>query len=385
MIGTGHDVRALATARAAGEVLRRAVPALREGRWSLESVQPRRYEVNGTLALEGAADVVSERGVPHRLAFRLDEHDASFLRGSPFAGRDDVSGVAAGLSPGDARWPGLAALLEAPGVPDDEGRCEFRLLAHRFSRRITLRARDASGASVVVKRMSPKSSFRLAETHRRIGPAAADVDVRVARVLGTSPGRVVLEFLPGVPLHAQLDVTEIGSFRALGAGLRALAEAADATDLRAWTAEDEMESVRRFAERTRRLDPSRADAILRAAERVRIPTSGRTGLLHRDLHDKQVLSGETSILDWDLAAAGPIAIDAGNFLAHLELRSRQGRWSRAAAAAAGDAFVDGWSRDGEDAEEARGWAKVARLRLAGVYALRPGTGDLPERLLEELR
>src|SRR4030067_3421814 len=46
---------------------------------------------------------------------------------------------------------------------------------------------------------------------------------------------------------------------------------------------------------------------------------------HRDFHDKQILKNGRYlyILDWDLSCLADPALDLGNFLAHLRLRSYQ--------------------------------------------------------------
>ena len=134
--------------------------------------------------------------------------------------------------------------------------------------------------------------------------------------------------------------------------------------------------------------------------------SSPTGVLHRDLHDKQLLlpepgSGQTRIglIDVDTLAVGERALDIANLLAHLDLRRRQGLLAPARAARAADAFRETACRrrdSGQGTRSRRGDAvsrvedrvrvhlDAARLRLAGVYAGRAGSEMLARGLLADV-
>lgn len=102
-----------------------------------------------------------------------------------------------------------------------------------------------------------------------------------------------------------------------------------------------------------------------------------TALLHRDLHDKQLLWDGThlGILDLDTAAWGEPELDLGNLIAHLELRTVQGKISY-------DTYL-------EQLEHVQGMAvntvknrerlalytQAARIRIACVYSFRPTSAD----------
>jgi aminoglycoside phosphotransferase (APT) family kinase protein len=122
-----------------------------------------------------------------------------------------------------------------------------------------------------------------------------------------------------------------------------------------------------------------------------VPKSEETAPVHRDFYDKQVLIGEkrVTLVDVDTLAWGDPALDLGNFLAHLYLRSRQhpehqNDWRRARSVfveeyrtvqtSAGDAEAV-WQRVGW-------WETSALLRLAGLYSLRPRWKELAGPLLE---
>ncbi len=74
-------------------------------------------------------------------------------------------------------------------------------------------------------------------------------------------------------------------------------------------------------------------------------------MLHRDLHDKQVVVGaHIGLLDLDTLAVGERALDLANALAHLELRVDQGLMTAAAAGVARRAFLEGADPDPETRE-----------------------------------
>src|SRR5699024_9179538 len=101
----------------------------------------------------------------------------------------------------------------------------------------------------------------------------------------------------------------------------------------------------------------------------------RTGLLHRDLHDQQVLISPNQqrpgLLDLDTAAWGEPALDVANVLAHLDLRVRQDLLTQWRAAAAREAFLGALAPDGATRSRVDAYQVAARLRLSAVYALRP--------------
>ncbi|MDP9398929.1 MAG: phosphotransferase, partial [Actinomycetota bacterium] len=106
----------------------------------------------------------------------------------------------------------------------------------------------------------------------------------------------------------------------------------------------------------------------------------RPTLLHRDLHDKQVLVGagasgapSLGILDADLAAIGEPALDLANLLVHLDLRAAQGTVPVATAQACVEAVLAGYDPDDEVRRRLPAYALATRLRLLGVYAFRPAS------------
>jgi Ser/Thr protein kinase RdoA (MazF antagonist) len=110
-------------------------------------------------------------------------------------------------------------------------------------------------------------------------------------------------------------------------------------------------------------------------------------LLHRDLHDKQVVlepDGRIGLLDLDTASVGEPALDIANVLAHLDLRQRQGLLTPMAAATARSAFLDGASPGPATMARVPVYGVAAQLRLAAVYALRPPWRVVAASLLASL-
>ncbi|WP_421084521.1 phosphotransferase [Rothia nasimurium] len=102
-----------------------------------------------------------------------------------------------------------------------------------------------------------------------------------------------------------------------------------------------------------------------------------TALLHRDLHDKQLLwdGANLGILDLDTAAWGEPELDLGNLLAHLELRTVQGRISY-------DTYlrqlehVQGMAVNTvKNLDRLSLYTQAARIRIACIYSFRPSSAS----------
>lgn len=111
-----------------------------------------------------------------------------------------------------------------------------------------------------------------------------------------------------------------------------------------------------------------------------------SGLLHGDLHDRQILlDGDTMhLIDLDGAAPGPVALDLGNLEAHLILRSLQTGFGVAAARPQIEALAAGYARSGTapPARERAWFRRAALLRLSLLYLFRLSPIEVPTALLE---
>jgi aminoglycoside phosphotransferase len=273
-------------------------------------------------------------------------------------------------------WSGADGRLGAlPGLVRRGG----RIVSHRPERRAVVQRPDGSYAKVV----RPGNSSGLVATSERTRLAARRAFV-VPRVLAhdLSAGMVTWEELPGPTLlqvgHSAPGVADV--VRAWAAAGRAVADlhGHDPTGLSIHDARDEVRTTAGWVESAVAwgLLPAAADP---AAYRILLAgPPGPAGVLHRDLHDKQVVLARdgVGVLDLDTLAVGERALDLGNVLAHLELRIAQGLLAEPAAQLAGAAFRAGAAPDADTLRRIPAYQQVARLRLAGVYAFRPGWNAL---------
>lgn len=268
------------------------------------------------------------------------------------------------LQPGgvDRRLRGLAGLLTGP---DDA------LLAHRPERRGVVRHRGREGVPVYTKVVRRNRLPDLVTTAARV----SELPVRSPRLIGNDLdlGRLTTAALPGRPLHELLDSpAAVPACRALGAALAALHAAPVPAGTPVHDAAAEAAVLHRWTEQARcwgavDVDDTAATRMLLAG-----PASEPV-LLHRDLHDRQVLvadDGTVGLLDFDLLAAGEPALDLANLVSHLELRERQGLLPDAAPMR--DAVLEGYQPSAAVLARLPAYAAATRLRLAAVYSFRPG-------------
>lgn len=278
----------------------------------------------------------------------------------------------------------LAAL---PGMVDDEA---ATLVVHRPERRAVVRRRRPS-ETTYVKVWRPGRAPAPVPQLPVLTPAVLAAD--------TDAGVVELAELPGRSLHDLLgdagvsDAEVSRAFAAAGAATAALHGTPTTPSTSTHDAEAEAGVVARWVGHA--LDHGALPAGSRARagaqlEQVRAmlaaPAPAHPGvLLHRDLHDKQVLvtpAGDAGMLDLDTLALGEAALDVANLLAHLELRALQGRCARSRAEGAAAAFVDAYRPGPAVTARLAAFAAASRLRLACVYAFRPAWAGVVPALLQ---
>lgn len=256
------------------------------------------------------------------------------------------------------------------------------LLVHRAGKRAVTRSSDRvtkhlrAGKTAAVARLSTD----MGAVFERAGFAAA----RVLEVRETSldfsllPGRTLLEHgeasLPGWQVFAQnwlnfLTTTgKLTQADGQGTGTYPVHDAAAETRvLDHW-----LEQVRTYAA----LD--RAQELSDAARAVSTALAGKPDpavLLHRDLHDKQLLwdGVHLGVLDVDTAATGEAALDLGNLLVHIELRRVQGYLSKETAETITVLLQDLAQSAGISCGRLGAYTQVSRIRIACVYAFRPSS------------
>ncbi len=285
------------------------------------------------------------------------------------------------LHPGgaDRRLPAVAGRLRRTGT---------RLIGHRPERRAVLREADGSFTKFVRRERWPG----LVATAK----AAESLPLPTSRVLAADPvaGSVTTAPLPGRTLT---DLLAAGSGTdACHATGRALA-ALHRVDPGAIPNDDPAGVIRTLPSRHDPLrdlpihDLSAEVAVTetwqrhardyRAPLRFRPPPIPRRSpatepiqltLVHRDLHDGQVLiddHGRAGLLDFDLLAIGDPALDLANLIAHLELRADQGLVPDPAPLIA--AVLAGYDPTPALASRLPTYRALTRRRLAAVYAFRP--------------
>ncbi|WP_169253293.1 phosphotransferase [Brevibacterium sp. 'Marine'] len=297
----------------------------------------------------------------------------------------------------DPKLPGLARLLADGG----------RLVSHRPGKRAVVRLPDGSFAKCV---RDGKASDVIAGQRRAIGflPGFA-----LPQVLSSDSSTVVLSVVPGVELH---DPARLGAewSRAWAESLDAWAQAeAHPTSTVAAAAPemptampfhgaaDEVEVLRTWRERARPLLETarsvRGETLLADVDELITEVTislddgtasardGSIGLIHRDLHDKQIMWDPISgpgLLDVDTASRGERALDLGNLRAHARWRTEQGLWTPAEAAVVIDEIALVVPASGIDPARVSVYERATLIRLACVYAFRPAWIDRIGWLIE---
>lgn len=290
----------------------------------------------------------------------------------------------------DARLRDLPAILAQPGT---------ELVAHRPSRRAVVRHTEG-GETIAYTKVVRRS--RAADAARR-GQWVSDLidgEIRAPRLLeGSDVERGMLRWsvVPGVTLHdlgtdpATTPESLERAWRAAGRATRALHDIPVQQVEPHHGPQEELGAIRKW------VGPAMAHGLLdvgrveRAIETVLEGLAGAPeqglGVLHRDLHDKQLLcdaDGSVGLIDVDTLARGERAVDVANVLAHLELRQLQDLLSVERAAAARRGFLDGVGADRIDPQRLEAYGRATRLRLAAVYAFRPRWRDIAMHLLHHL-
>jgi hypothetical protein len=305
--------------------------------------------------------------------------------------------------PGGERWFHVADGSDTPqpvGVFDDErlpatrgvvggwlaGGRRVELLAWRPGRRAVFRVGTADGTQICkLYRKDRHNTLRWTS----LAQHASD-RWRVPSVLGWDPETLCLtiEECPGRSLNQRWLAGEgaVTDGDRIAGLLNWLATATPPPGLPTHEASDEIALLeKRIASFERTLErPPRAAAELTRRVIVTLATEATAApiLSHRDLHDKQVLlAGERGcLIDLDLMALAPPALDLGNLLAHLRLRALQGSrlpWQSIVATTLRQVGRE----HGRDAGLGT-WVAATLLRLGLIYSRRRRDPGLLASLLD---
>ncbi|MGO1166203.1 MAG: phosphotransferase family protein [Janibacter sp.] len=300
-----------------------------------------------------------------------------------------VAGATEAVAPGRVRLLGNHLVLQeagadrrltalAPLVADGAG-----LVVHRPERRAVVRTGEGEDLTFT-KVVRPSRTLELA---RRMERAADVPGLRAPRVASTDEdsGSIVMSTLPGRTLHDLLTQgVPAGVGEQVGAAVRTL-HAGDIEEVPGHDLAAEVATTKGLidlARLHRALDTRDLEALDREVARAAsvVAQAGPVGerrLLHRDLHDKQLLvdGDAVGMLDVDTLGAGDPALDLGNLLAHLDLRVRQGWTSPQTAAEVEDEVLAGYRPDGRTTAATVGYRTLTQARLTALYAFRPGDLD----------
>jgi Ser/Thr protein kinase RdoA (MazF antagonist) len=250
----------------------------------------------------------------------------------------------------------LEALLGAPVALEE--------LKRRPGRRCTLRARGPKGSAIVKIYVSDRAPL----VARRVASlAAGPPEPVVPTVLDVDPKLhlVVLSDVPGRPLREALldgDVatcsrvgTALGGWHASWNGVAPAALAGHSIDR-------ELEILCAHAEAA---SPPVTHSVEAALPHLIGPWECTT-VVHRDLYEEQVLTGDqVGVIDVDDAALGPPELDLGNLVAHVELLEQ---CSGRDVALAKRALLEGYAGTGPVLDVAL-FARCRRLTLLRLACL----------------
>lgn len=296
--------------------------------------------------------------------------------------RDDQGRLRAGKVAPDGTTT-VVEFATDPGLPALEPPARGELVVHRLGRRAVVLEPERA-----VKILRPGRAPAVAEVTAALAQRCAAAGLGAAQVVSATPDTLSTTLLPGRTLH-DLGAAGRPGWEVLLERWPALASQED-TSLSAHGPAQEAQVLEHWLSLVREhcaLEP--VEALGQQVNQVRQELlEGRADpyvLLHRDLHDKQLLwDGRTlSVLDMDTAARGEAALDLGNLLAHLRLRVLQGVLPAALAQDLRPRLRDLAADLGASPSRLALYTRAAALRLACVYAFRPSSASWMPRWLEE--
>lgn len=350
---------------------------LEERGWALERALPRGLD-------HAIVQLVDERGTSVAGQWFADpERARRVARATRRTGRPGAVGqplphVLAQYDGADRRLLGLADRCASDHAV---------LRAHRPERRAVVEVLDDEPRFVKMVRPERLDAATVRAMTARLQGVRTPRVLAVDRVAGT----ITTAAMPGRTLHEAIRAGEAGlaaALREVGSALSRLHRAPVPDEVRVHGPAEEIAVVDRW------LDMVRAHGLTAAwpeVDRARarlpglLPRVGRGGLLHRDLHDKQLTLGadEVGMLDLDLLAVGDPALDLANLVVHLELRARQALLPVVSVRELVAALLAGYRPDARTRAAAAGYLLSARLRLVAVYAFRPASRVAAAALMSE--
>lgn len=263
----------------------------------------------------------------------------------------------------------LADYATDPKIPDLTPGLDAKLVVHRLHRRAVLLGSDRA-----IKLTRPKRAKAIALASQRLGELCQQSGFAAASVLDHSDSRVDFSLVAGKTLY---DLAAEGlpgweyfaqAWPDLIVRLARLPEhsaSGEASVLQQW--------YDKAAEHHALSEIGKLGSLVRDVCHELTAGSGPNVVVHRDLHDKQLLwdGQRLGLLDLDTAARGEAALDVANLWAHIELRRCQGILSAPTSDRILELLRGVIASIPTDPARVGVYHRAARLRLAFVYAFRP--------------
>ncbi|MEZ4416592.1 MAG: hypothetical protein R3E10_12665 [Gemmatimonadota bacterium] len=253
-------------------------------------------------------------------------------------------------------------------------------VTYRRGRRAVLRIASAEHGEVrylkLLSRKALKKAHRAVKTVRHLGLDC----VLLPRHLHEGFAALVFDELSEPSLHDRLWAGDDVDLAPVLEGLAALKSASPSTDLPRRNVASERESAELLLRTSVSFLPG-LGPLLDALRHVSLPELDGVGLIHGDLHDKQIFfqQGEMRLIDAESLAVGAIEVDLVNLAEHLRLRGLQG--CEGAPACAERLWAEADLDRSDPAIQAL--SALVRARLAAVYARRPWWWGLSLQLADE--
>lgn len=276
-----------------------------------------------------------------------------------------------------------------PELAEDSSAANAQLLVHRAGKRAVVRHPQK-----VSKHLKRSKVSQVATATEAVGRLAASSGFAVAQVVAIGSSRIDFSLLPGKSLFdwgdqgqdAWVRFTEIWQeFLALGARAYrgdqenpaksgSFTPAVHGSDQEAQVLAQWKQQVESFGACASFASGQHLlDDIDRLIADLSSGAEDDYVLLHRDLHDKQLLwdGASLALIDLDTAAYGEAALDLGNLLAHVELRAIQGIYSRNFSQGVIQLLESLANDSGISPQRLDLYRRAARSRIACVYSFRP--------------
>ena len=283
----------------------------------------------------------------------------------------------------DKKLPG-ASLLAAPttlaaALPSDLGPiARTELVAWRPGKRAVLRI-EAGGSVHFLKLLDQKSYRRAALAFGSLGDGHGPLRLAKPACMLDEPCGYLVPCVPGTSLRQRLADGGTPPWPLVDAAIEALSSMPAAAELPTFGFADARTAAVKMLTKAAVRFP-RCEEIAARVACVPAPQPRRHGLVHGDLHDKQLVRSDdaASLIDLEGMARGECDFDLVNLAEHLRLRSLQ---QRGTDDGSGDALLD---RAGMPTDDRAAWRLCVTARLLGVYAMRPRWAALLRVLLSYL-